>query len=71
MLIIDCWMVLSRIDPQILGRELPVELSFMHSYAIYGFRTTILTLSWVLIGTFGEFQSALTSEDNQSEYACF
>ena len=64
MSIIDCWIVPSRIDSRILGRELLVELSYVDSYAIYGFKTTILTLGWVLIGTFWEFQSALTREDN-------
>ena len=64
MSIIDCWIVPSRIDSRILGRELLVELSYMDSYAKYGFQTTNLTLSLVLIGTFGEFQSALTREDN-------
>ena len=40
MSIIDCWIVPSRIDFRILGRELLVELSYVDSYAIYGFKTT-------------------------------
>ena len=71
MSIIDYWIVPFRIDPCILGRELPVEFSSMDSYAIYGFKTTILTLNWVLIGNISEFKSALTRDDNQLRYAYF
>ena len=54
----------SRIDSRILGRELLVELSYVDSYAHIWIPDDDIDNELGLIGTFGEFQSALTREDN-------